>query len=61
MPNARNAQKKAIHMLHKKLHHQLRKPTTHTKLTKYRLLEGGKKSSTPPAKEQRGTKLTSSP
>jgi hypothetical protein len=40
MPNAGNAQRKAIHMLHKELHHQLRKPTTHTKLTKDRLLEG---------------------
>jgi hypothetical protein len=27
-------------MLHKELHHQLRKPTTHTKLTNDRLLEG---------------------
>jgi hypothetical protein len=43
MPNARNAQRKAIHMLHKGLHHQLRKPTTHTKLTKDRLLEGRQK------------------
>jgi hypothetical protein len=40
MPNARNAQRKAIHMLHKELHHQLRKPTT---LTKDRLLEGRQK------------------
>jgi hypothetical protein len=61
MPNARDAQKKAIHMLHKELHHQLRKPTTHTKLTKDRLLEGRQKGSTPPAKEQWSTKLTSSP
>jgi hypothetical protein len=30
-------------MLHKELHHQLRKPTTHTKLTKDRLLEGRRK------------------
>jgi hypothetical protein len=30
-------------MLHKELHHQLRKPTTHTKLTKDRLLEGRQK------------------
>jgi hypothetical protein len=43
MPNARNAQSKAIHMLHKELPHQLRKPTTHTKLTKDRLLEGRQK------------------
>jgi hypothetical protein len=27
----------------KELHHQLRKPTTHTKLTKDRLLEGRRK------------------
>jgi hypothetical protein len=43
MPNARNAQRKAKHMLHKELHHQLRKPTTHTKLTNDRLLEGRQK------------------
>jgi hypothetical protein len=43
MPNARNAQRKAIHMLQKELHHLLRKPTTHTKLTKDRLLEGRRK------------------
>jgi hypothetical protein len=43
MLNARNAQRKVIHMLHKELHHQLRKPTTHTKLTKDRLLEGRRK------------------
>jgi hypothetical protein len=30
-------------MLHKELHHQLRKPTTHTKLTNDRLLEGREK------------------
>jgi hypothetical protein len=43
MPNAGHAQRKVIHMLHKELHHQLRKPTTHTKLTKGRLLEGRQK------------------
>jgi hypothetical protein len=43
MPNAGHAQRKAIHMLHKEIHHQLRKPTTHTKLTKGRLLEGRQK------------------
>jgi hypothetical protein len=50
------------------------KELPHTKLTNHRLLEGrqkgldttgssrgGKKGSTPPAKEQRSTKLTSSP
>jgi hypothetical protein len=44
-------------MLHKELHHQLRKPTTHTKLTNDRLLEGrlkgldttGKKAQKPQA------------
>jgi hypothetical protein len=30
-------------MLHNELHHQLRKPTTHTKLTNDRLLEGRQK------------------
>jgi hypothetical protein len=30
-------------MLHKELHHQLRKSTTHTKLTNDRLLEGRQK------------------
>jgi hypothetical protein len=46
----------------KELQHQLRKPTTHTKITKDRLLEGRqKKGSTPPAKEQKSAKLTSSP
>jgi hypothetical protein len=30
-------------MLHKELHHQHRKPTTHTKLTNDRLLEGREK------------------
>jgi hypothetical protein len=30
-------------MLHKELHHQLRKPTTHTKFTNDRLLEGRQK------------------
>jgi hypothetical protein len=43
MPKAGNAQRKSIHMLHKKLHHQLRKPTTHRKLRKDRLLEGRRK------------------
>jgi hypothetical protein len=39
MPNARMHKRKAKHMLHKEIHHQLRKPTTHTKLTNDRLLE----------------------
>jgi hypothetical protein len=37
------------------------KELPHTKLTNDRLLEGGKKGSTPPAKEQRSTKTKSSP
>jgi hypothetical protein len=43
MPNARNAQRKAIHMLQR---------SSHTKLTNYQLLEGRKKGSTPPAKSK---------
>jgi hypothetical protein len=60
MPNARNAQMKAIHMLHKELHHQLRKPTTHTKLTKDRLHEGRQKgldTTSKRAKEHKTHKL----
>jgi hypothetical protein len=52
MPNARNAQRKAIHMLQRSFH---------TTLINHRLLEGGKKGSTPPAKEQRKHKPTTSP
>jgi hypothetical protein len=37
------------------------KELPHTKLTSDRLLERRQKGSTPPAKEQRGAKLTSSP
>jgi hypothetical protein len=60
MPNARNAQRKSIHMLHKELHHQLRKPTTHTRLTKDRLLEGSQKgldTTSTRAKEHKTHKL----
>jgi hypothetical protein len=41
--NARMHKRKTKHMLHKELHHELRKPTTHTKLTNNRLLEGRQK------------------
>jgi hypothetical protein len=41
--NARMFKRKAKHMLHKELHNQLRKPTTHTKLTNDWLLEGRQK------------------
>jgi hypothetical protein len=43
MPNARMHKRKVKHMLHKELHHQLRKPTTHTKLTTTGSSRGGKK------------------
>jgi uncharacterized protein YggL (DUF469 family) len=42
-------------------HTNSRKPITHTKLTNDWLLEGRQKGSTPPTKEQKSTKLTSSP
>jgi hypothetical protein len=47
-------------MLHKELHHQLRKPTTHTKLTNVRLLEGRQKgldTTSKRAKERKTHKL----
>jgi hypothetical protein len=42
MSNARNAQRKAIHMLQR---------SSHTKLTNVRLLEGRQKGSIPPEKK----------
>jgi hypothetical protein len=45
----------------KDLHHQLRKPTTHTKLTKHRLLERRQKGLDTTGKREKSTKLTSSP
>jgi hypothetical protein len=53
MPNARNAQRKAIHMLQKEV--------PHTKLTNNRLLDERQKGLDATAKEQRSAKLTSAP
>jgi hypothetical protein len=48
-----------MHEMHKGNYTYATKELPHTKLTNDRL--GGKKGSTPPAKEQRSAKLTSSP
>jgi hypothetical protein len=48
-------------MLHKELHYQLRKPTTHTKLTNNRLLEGRKKGLDTTGKRAKKHQPTSSP
>jgi hypothetical protein len=48
-------------LAHKESYTYATKELPHTKLTKDWLLEGRQKGSTPPAKEQRGAKLTSSP